>query len=196
MEMLTNKEVKPLTIKLTNGKGEYDEQLTYKIKTAILDVVNEHIGISAQEVLKLLLNGLKMPKNDNINLYNYVRNATIWVIKNKRKEVSKPIGVKINVLSLFNDLRDNGYEIDNGVKEKYYEYLCYHVMYENPFLTTRQFGSIHNACLLEAKTFDEYLCMLEDKLTKINIPIPKEHIMEKAERKYKEWEEILKELDE
>ena len=195
MEMLTNKEVKPLTIKLTNGKGEEDEKLTHKIKTAILDVVNEHIGISAQEVLKLLLNGLKMPKDENINLYNYIRNATIWVINNKREQVSKPIGKFVNVIEYYNDFRERGYDDEDKLNKKYFELLCYHIAYENPFVRLSKLQEIHKTCLYKCKTLSEYLKAFEESLDKINIAIPKEALMDKAERKIKEWEEILKELE-
>lgn len=194
MEMLTNKEVKPLVVKLTNGKEKENEQFIYKIKMAILGVVNEYIGINAQEVLKLLLNGLKMPKIEGTDLVKYVRNATLWVITNKRKEILKPIGEFVNVIEFYNDFREKGFEDKNPINKKYFELLCYHVAYENPFVTVSKLREVHKTCLLKTNTFEDYLTMFEFCLAKMNIAIPKEALQEKAKRKMDEWDKMLSEM--
>jgi len=191
MEMLTNKEVMPLTLKLT---GKEDNQITYKIKEAILGEVNQRLGINAQSVLKVLLNGLKMPKESDITIEAYVKKATIWVIEHRRSIVQKPIGKFVDMLKYYNDFRNNKYEMNN-LEKKYFEYLCYHIAYENPFLSLEELEELHQKCLNQ-KTFKEYLSCFEKHLITSNIPLPKEVLMEKAKRNLKEWEEILKELDE
>lgn len=192
MEMLTNKEVMPLTIKLIDKE---DERLTYDIKMALLDEVNSYLGISAQEVLKLLINGLKKPNKENVDYCKYVRNATIWVIKNKRQQVSKEIGKFVNILEYHNDFRERGYDDKDQVNKKYFELLCYHIATENPFITLKQLQEIHKTCLQANDTLPKYLRAFEERLERLNVPIPKEHIMMKAKQKIEEWDKIFSELE-
>lgn len=193
MEILTIKEVLPLTTKLT-GK-EDDTKLTYQIKEAILDEVNSRLGINANAVLKLLLNGLKMPKDKEVDVVDYVRKATVYVIEKRRYQISKPIGKFVDMTSYYNDFRDNGYEDMTHLNKKYFELLCYHIAYENPFLTKEQLVNIHRSCLNKNKTFENYLLNFEKELDKLNVPVPKEQLIDKAKKKLEVWEKILKDLD-
>jgi len=190
MEILTIKETLPLTIKLT---GKEDNELTYKINEAILEEVNERLGINAQSVLKLLLNGLKKPNNDNTDIVRYVRKGTIWVIEHRRKDIYKPIGKFVNIIEYYNNFRDVGYKLSR-LDEKYFEYLCYHVAYENPFVKVNDLELLHRKCL-DNKTFEAYLKDFEEYLRLHNVPLPKEALIDKANRSLKEWDEILKKLE-
>lgn len=194
MEVLTIKEVLPLTTKLT-GKEQEDNKLTYQIKEAILKEVNTRLGINAQSVLKILLNGLKKPEKQDANLVTYVRNATIWIIEHKRSQITKPIGKFVNINEYFYDMHQRGYEDTNGLNGKYYEYLLYHIAYENPFVKTEYLKELHKRCLYKANSLAEYLKLFEADLDKLNVPIPREALMEKSQKVVDYFNKLFQELE-
>lgn len=189
MEYLKDEEIKNLVVIL--GYDKEDKQKYYEIKKAILDVVNDYLGISAQKVVKVLENGLKTHKNIN-NLTGYIKQVTLFVIENRKNQVYKPVGRFVNMVDVYNDFRENGVD-GTDIEKKYIEILFNHIAYENPYVKVNDLFLLHKKALKVCnKTLKGYISEIEKCLfSNVKVYIPRDFLWTTAEEKIKENKEIL-----